>query len=248
MPRPLWPHPGSRPVIQRVPRLGLRSPAAPRRKHGPRRLGRPMAVMRREHAEGAPLAGLATDPAPDLSQAGAPPPHAGAPYHLGVRRKRGPSERGHGPHPRAIAAARMEHRAALAPPGVPIDLGTAPAQGGLTAHRDDMVALATGQTAGCARAYLFGMPTPEHLGHETIIVARMVARVDGFAPVPVLGTDLCEEGPGRRSGCKPQAASLRRIGLWRVTRLEHIELTPSTPSSACSRAPPPPPRPGGTGT
>jgi hypothetical protein len=40
-----------------------------------------------------------------------------------------------------------------------------------------------------------------------------------FEPVPVLGKDLCEEVPGRRSGCHHQAASLQSIGLWIVTLL-----------------------------
>jgi hypothetical protein len=45
-----------------------------------------------------------------------------------------------------------------------------------------MFALATVETAVFYRAYLLGIPAPEHLVHEAIIVARIVARVDGFNP------------------------------------------------------------------
>jgi hypothetical protein len=36
----------------------------------------------------------------------------------------------------------------------------------------------------------------------------ILARVAVFEPVPVLGTELFEEVPGRRRGCSHQAASL----------------------------------------
>src|SRR5262249_31774788 len=110
-----------------------------------------------------------------------------------------------------------------------------------------MLALATVETAVFDRTYLLGIPAPEHLVHEAIIVARIVARVDVFEPVPVLGKDLFEEVPGRRSGCKHQAASLRSIGLWVVTLLYHVSLTTSTPSLARSKHYPPPTSPLGHG-
>src|SRR4029453_14030129 len=132
----------------------------------------------------------------------------------------------------AIDHALMEHLADLAHPVVDIDFGTAQAQRRFTAHRDEMFALATVETAVFDRAHLLGIPTPEHLIYEAIIVGLIVARVAVFEPVPVLRKDLFEEVPGRRSGCNHQAASLRSIGLWIVTLLYHVSRTPSTPSSA----------------
>src|SRR5215471_18062506 len=98
----------------------------------------------------------------------------------------------------AIDHALMEHLADLAHPVVDIDFGTAQAQRRFTTHRDEMFTLATVETAVCNRAYLLGIPTPEHLVDEAIIVACVVARVDGFEPVPVLGKDLFKDVPSRR--------------------------------------------------
>src|SRR5262249_44796559 len=69
------------------------------------------------------------------------------------------------------------------------------------------------------------------------------ARIDAFKAVPVVGKDLFEEAPGRRSGCSHQAASLRSMGLGIVALLYHVSLTTSTTSSARSRYPPPPTSP-----
>ena len=101
----------------------------------------------------------------------------------------------------AIDDAFMEHLADLAHPVVHIDFGTAQAQRRFTTHRDEMFTLATVETAVFDRAYLLGIPAPKHLVHEPIIVARIVARVDVFESVPVLGKDLFEEVPSRRSCC-----------------------------------------------
>jgi hypothetical protein len=102
----------------------------------------------------------------------------------------------------------MEHLADLAHPVVDIDFGTAQAQRRFTAHRDEMFALATVETAVFDSAELLGRPAPEPLVHEAIIVARMVARVDVCEPLPVLGKDLFEDVPSRRSCCSHQAAPL----------------------------------------
>src|SRR5215470_15580943 len=111
----------------------------------------------------------------------------------------------------AIDHALMQHLADLAHPVVNIDLGTAQAQRRFTAHRDEMFALATVETAVFDRAYLLGIPAPEHLVREAIIVARIVARVDVFEPVPVLGKDLFEYVPvlggGGNHQCAPSAGS-----------------------------------------
>src|SRR5262249_41480400 len=59
-------------------------------------------------------------------------------------------------------------------------------------------------------------------GHQVIIVASIVARIDAFKAVPVVGKDLFEDAPGRRSGCSHQAASLRSMGLGIVALLYHV--------------------------
>jgi Helix-turn-helix domain len=64
-------------------------------------------------------------------------------------------------------------------------------------------------------AHLLGIPAPEHLVHQTIIVGLIVARIRAFKPVPVLGKDLFEDIPGRWGCCSHEAASLRGVGfLW----------------------------------
>src|SRR5215468_12167205 len=62
--------------------------------------------------------------------------------------------------------------------------------------------------------HLVGIPAPEHLGHQVIIVASIIARIDVFKAVPVVGKDLFEDAPGRRRGCSHQAASLRSMRVW----------------------------------
>src|SRR5262244_2756497 len=106
-----------------------------------------------------------------------------------------------------------------------------------------MGTLPTAQTPIIDIPHLVGIPAPEHLGHQVIIVASIIARIDVFKAVPVVGKDLFEDAPGRRRGCSHQAASLRSIRVWIVTLLYHVSLTPSTPSSARRRSPPPPPSP-----
>ena len=61
-----------------APLLGLGLPPAPGRNDMEMRGGLPMAAMRLDHDDGAPLEGRATAPAPDLIQAGDPTPHAWA--------------------------------------------------------------------------------------------------------------------------------------------------------------------------
>src|SRR5918911_4724983 len=102
-----------------------------------------------------------------------------------------------------------------------------------------MGALPTAKTPILDITHLVGIPAPEHLGHQVIIVAAIVARIDVCKAVPVVGKDLFEDAPSRRSGCSHQAASLRSLGLGIVALLYHVSLTTSTPASARNRDPPP---------
>jgi hypothetical protein len=82
-----------------------------------------------------------------------------------------------------------------------------------------MGALPTAKTPILDIPYLVGLPTPEPLGPQVILVASIVARIDALKAVPVIGQDLFEAAPGRRSGSRHQAASLRSLGLGIVALL-----------------------------
>src|SRR5438477_2719828 len=99
-----------------------------------------------------------------------------------------------------------------------------------------MGALTTLQTAIFDRAHLVGIPAPEHLLDKFIIVAAIVPRIDVYKSVPVIGKDLFEDAPRRRSCCSHQAASLQSVGLCVVERFYHILAPTSTLSSACPTA------------
>src|SRR5215831_10855415 len=103
-----------------------------------------------------------------------------------------------------------------------------------------MGALPAAQTPILDIPHLVRVPTPEHLGHQVSIVASIVARIDAFKAVPVVGKDLFEEVPGRRSCCSHQAASLQRVGWWVITLFYHIPSLTSTPSAVLTRVLPPP--------
>src|SRR5215470_19275390 len=204
------------------PLLRLWLPAATRGNDMQVRVVLTIATMGLDHDDIAALQEPATDQAEDIIQAPHPTPHERTQHRVGLLIKRFPEDLRHGQDDMAVDDALMEHLADLAHPVVHVDFGTAQAQRRFTAHRDEMFALATVETAVFDRAYLLGIPTPEHLINEAIIVGLIVARVAVFEPVPVLGKDLFEEVPGRRSGCNHQTASLRSIGLWRVTLLYHV--------------------------
>jgi hypothetical protein len=65
----------------------------------------------------------------------------------------------------------------------------------ITTHRDEMLALATMQTAILDITHLVGIATSEHLVHEPIIVAGIVTRINVFEPLPVLDKELFEDVP-----------------------------------------------------
>src|SRR5215471_19227998 len=103
-----------------------------------------------------------------------------------------------------------------------------------------MLPLATVEAAVFDIAYLIGMPTPEHLVDEAIIVARMVTRIDTCEPVPVLDKDLFEDVPVLRRGCNHQGAPSGGGGMFAVQLFYHTSPASSTLSSAFSGAHPPP--------
>ena len=76
-----------------------------------------------------------------------------------------------------------------------------------------MFALPTMQTAVRDRAHLVGIPAPEHLVHEAIIVGRLVARMGMGKLVPVIGKDLLEDVPIPRGFCHHQVAPSWGVGM-----------------------------------
>ena len=132
----------------------------------------------------------------------------------------------------------MQHLTHVADPVIHVDCGAAQAQRRLTAHRDAMGALSTGQTPVCDRAHLRGITASEPLGYQAIILGLMVARVDSFEPVPVLSKDLFEDVPVLVGCCNHQGAPSEGSGF-AVQLLYHGSSAQSTPSSAFTEAPSP---------
>src|SRR6266566_9439959 len=92
-------------------------------------------------------------------------------------------------------------------------------------------------------AHFLRVPTPEHLVDEAIIVGLVVARIDEFEPVPVLGKDLLEDVPVLRGCYNHQSAPSWGSGLYAVPLLYHTSPAQSTPSSASPGHAHPPPSP-----
>src|SRR5262245_12238889 len=106
-----------------------------------------------------------------------------------------------------------------------------------------MGALPTLETPIVDVAHLVGISAPEHLGHQAIIVAAIVARIGVFKAVPVLGKDLFEDAPSRRSSYRHEAASLQSVGWSVIVLFYHTQPTISTPLAAHTRYPPSPTSP-----
>src|SRR5215468_12554966 len=85
-----------------------------------------------------------------------------------------------------------------------------------------MGALSTMQTPIVDISHLVGIPAPEHLFYQAVIVASIVPRMRALEAVPVVSKNLFEEVPGRRSCCSHQAASLPSVGWWVIALFYHI--------------------------
>src|SRR5438132_10197155 len=103
-----------------------------------------------------------------------------------------------------------------------------------------MGALSTTKTPIVDIPHLVGIPAPEPLLYQAVIVASIVPRVRALEAVPVVGKNLFEEVPGRRSCCSQQAASLESVGWWVIALFYHIPSMTSTPSAVLTRVLPPP--------
>src|SRR5262249_53161014 len=111
-----------------------------------------------------------------------------------------------------------------------------------------MLALASVPTAVGDIPHLLRVSAPEHLVHEPLIVARVIARVDTLKPIPVIDKNLFEDTPCRQRCCYHQTASLWGVRLYVVG----LSTTFSSPNPPQHRpAPGPvlhPPHPCITGT
>src|SRR5256885_11342717 len=103
-----------------------------------------------------------------------------------------------------------------------------------------MLALATVLRAIREIPHVVGSPAAEHLVHETIIVAGIVARIDVFEAIPVIDKDLFEDVPVLRRLCHHQIAPSKGIGFLGIERFYHVSRSASTPSSVFTGAPSPP--------
>src|SRR5712691_579520 len=103
-----------------------------------------------------------------------------------------------------------------------------------------MRALATVQAAVCAIASLLRVATRQHLGHQAIIVGRLVARMGMGTLVPVIGKDLLEDVPIPRGFCHHQVAPSWGVGMVAVEQSSHASPAPSTPHRPSQRHPHPP--------
>ena len=102
----------------------------------------------------------------------------------------------------AIEDALREHLADLTDPVIHLDFGAAQAQRRFAAHRDAVCALTTTETPIGDRAQPVGIPAPEHLGHQVIIVGRLVARMGVRKRLPMIGKDLLKDTPVPGGCCK----------------------------------------------
>ena len=95
----------------------------------------------------------------------------------------------------AINDALMKAVADLADKLIDVDLGASQAQGGFTAHGDDMFALSTILASIFKVAALFRIATGEHLLHEPVIVGAIITGVISFKSIPVIMEYLFEDAP-----------------------------------------------------
>ena len=95
----------------------------------------------------------------------------------------------------AIDDALMEPLAHVADKLIDIDFGTSQAQGGLTAHGDEVFTLPTIEASVVEVSDLFRMATREHLVDQLVIVSVIITRVELLKFVPVIMKYLFKDIP-----------------------------------------------------
>jgi hypothetical protein len=160
-------------------------------------MGRVLAVapMRMEHGEVTTLERSAPDGTVEVVQALRPTAHQCAQHDCGILVKSRAEQRRDRQDDVPIDHALVEDLADLADPVVDGDFGAPQAQRRLTAHRHQVLALATLQAAVLNIAHLVWIPARQHLGHQAIIVGRLVAWMRVLKGLPVIGKNLLEDTP-----------------------------------------------------
>jgi len=95
----------------------------------------------------------------------------------------------------AIDDALVEVVTEVADKVIDIDLGTSQAQGGLTAHGDEVLALSTIEASVVEVADLVRIAAGEHLVHKIVIVSVIITRIELLKFVPVIMKDLFKDIP-----------------------------------------------------
>jgi hypothetical protein len=130
----------------------------------------PIAAMRVEHYDVAPLEHLPLDGTVEIVEALRPAAHQCTQHDRGVLVKGRAEHRRHCQDDMPIDDAFVEAPADLTDPVVHGDFGASQAQGGFTAHRHHVLPLTTVQTAVFHVSDLRGVATGEHLVHQTIVI------------------------------------------------------------------------------
>jgi hypothetical protein len=94
-----------------------------------------------------------------------------------------------------IDDALVELLAHLADKLIDVDLGASQAQGGLTAHGDEVFALPTLEASGVEVADLLRIATGEHLVDQLIIVSCIITGMELLKFIPVVMKDLFKDVP-----------------------------------------------------
>jgi hypothetical protein len=143
--------------------------------------------MRVDHRDGATLERLASHLAIKIVQALHPAAHQRTQQDRGVLVESRAEHRGDRQDDVPINHALVEDPAHLADPVVHVDFRTPQAQRRFTAHRHQVLALATVQAAVFDIAHLFRVATRKHLGHQVIVVGCLITRMGALERVPVIG-------------------------------------------------------------
>src|SRR5215813_13586141 len=92
-----------------------------------------------------------------------------------------------------------------------------------------MLALSTVQAAVFDVPHLFRVAARQHLGHQVVVVGRLVARMGALKRLPMVSKDLLENIPVPRGGCYHRIAPSWGDQLVAVPRLYHASAASSTP-------------------
>ncbi len=102
-----------------------------------------------------------------------------------------------------------------------------------------MFTLATLMTAEVEVTHLVRIATPEHFGHQAIIVRRLIRRMGVLKRGPVIGKDLLEDTPVSGDVCHHRVAPSEGDQVVWVKRFYHDSSASSTPHRLSSGDPHP---------